>query len=118
MFSASGSRNPPPIRPAPWPQSRRGRHHADNCFPIPPNRREGNRGHGLPACNGDMGPCGVVSPIGGDLGDGAADLCQQIVGNLNIAQIGGGNFDSNDVLPGFIDRQVDLCQVRRLPTPC
>ncbi len=55
-----------------------------------------------------MRPCGVVSTIGGDLGNVALHLRQQVGKDFVVVPVGGGHLDADDVLGRFIHGQVDL----------
>lgn len=60
-----------------------------------------------------MAAVAVVDAISRRLREIAFDLIEQTGETLAIAPIGGGDFNADEVLGGFV-----LRQVRRLPTPC
>ena len=59
----------------------------------------------------------VVGAIGRDLGDLSFDLIEQAGQDFAVAPGGGGHFNVDDVLGGFVDRQVDLAPSAALADP-
>ena len=71
----------------------------------------------VPLGNRRMAAVAVVGAIGRDLGDLAFDLVEHAGQDFAVARGGGGHFNADDVLGGFVDCQMDLASGAALAHP-
>ena len=67
-----------------------------------------NRRLGAAFGNAAMAPFGIVGAVGRDLGYLTINLRKQVREHFAVTPVGSGELNADDVLFGFIDRQVDL----------